>query len=196
VSIAAQKKRIRRVNVVVFVAPGAITSNSRIAKELETASRLWKIRFHLKSVTILPRKQNFTFGMNKLSCGNSSAKMKALIEFRPKALHRDIAIYYVGGTFSNGTTVGCTISQFFAGKLGISVIVANKAAPYPIVMAHELGHALFTNENTGYTTDPNPLPDDPAHDRDPHNLMSPYVPNQAKLTKQQLDKAKRSFLIR
>jgi hypothetical protein len=117
----------------------------------------------------------------------------------PGSPNRCIAVYYIpGARLAGGFATGC--HQFRVqgadGRPEHLILLTDSAVPR--VLAHEIGHALFTHKQgtTWINHDPGPgtNPSDRSHNLNPSNLMHPNVPNNPEITPRQAALARSCLL--
>lgn len=195
----------------IFVAQNADTSNDRIYRFYEAAKNFWLregIDVWISWHGPYPERQNeylwwvYTnenYDVSSFNCGQENSTTNSL--FRYNSDSKYIAVYFVGGNrFSNGST-GCDYASFST-ENGVTtitdrIIITNGATP--IILAHEIGHALFTRVEGGTITQINPGSEnlfDKTHSNLSNNLMLSTVPaNLGPLTPEQRQKAFQSRLV-
>lgn len=93
----------------------------------------------------------------------------------------DLVIVYVGKTglyeddLGLTNTLGYCTSYKRANKKDFSIIIISDASiSYKSILAHEIGHSLYFSSPNGDSTDPDPMPNNLAHNKNNNNLMYPF----------------------
>jgi hypothetical protein len=204
---------IGTINVCVLVLPGAqvgrVESPSkapkRVKNEIDAANQIWQqlvndkyqgVQFNVVSCFVLNKNlpgigknaQNFPWNQNEIE--------KILYEQGKQICpYAHVFVYYMDGNsigpiYSNGTRTDAITFRNFP-----VIIISNGAKNKDYILAHELGHFMYTNNLLGYKFDPDPYPGDPDHNAHPTNLMYPTsdfwptLPQKPTITPAQLRKA-------
>lgn len=142
----------------------------------------------------------------QISCGGmSEAEQNQLFSIgRPNCpgnINKSIAVYYIPGRrLADGFASGCHRFRPLGGDgLPEHIILLTDEASGQ-VLAHELGHALFTRQigtNTWINDDPdqNMDPSSKIHNKNSQNLMFPNVPTVPVISATQSAQAKSSHLV-
>ncbi|MES5949608.1 MULTISPECIES: hypothetical protein [Bacillus cereus group] len=193
------------VNLCIYICPGANVANGRVDKDVQIA-QVWNkcgIKFLIKHQERTSDDGYFQYTDHEIQFNggdptNAPEKMKKLFSYRPECDPEDIAIYYVNGdTFHNGVTGGSYFGNnpILTPTKQYSIILTNNANHD--VLAHEIGHLLFTRlEGSNYVNhDPNPDPNDLQHDNNLCNLMFRNFTS-TDITTAQCELANRSELVK
>ena len=112
---------------------------------------------------------------------------------------KSVAVFYIPGRrLQDGFAKGCHQFRLKAADARPEHIILLTDEADERVLAHELGHALFTREithNNWINDDPGPKPDaSKIHNSDPQNLMFPSVPMNPVISPEQGFQANKSDL--
>lgn len=198
---------MRCVNLCIYFCPGANVDNGRVNNNVQRA-QVWNkcgIQFLIKHQQNTSDDSHFQYVDREIEYGggdpiNAPTKLRRMFSFRPKCDPEDVAIYYVNGnTFQSGATGGSYFGEHpeLVPRKQYSIILTNDADFN--VLAHELGHLLFTRFEGGNVInddpDPNQDPNDRGHNTNPCNLMFPAI-RSTDITEPQCELANRSELAK
>ena len=187
-------------------------TNDQARADVEGAARIWCASginvqaVHMQRLPRLPVSEPLDLNSPTLSDLIACGKLTDLERNQlfavgrpgcPGAPRRSVAVYYVPGHHLQGGATGCHQFRFQGdGEPEHLILLTDDAIPR--VLAHELGHALFTRRSgaSWINHDPGPgtNPSNRPHNTNPQNLMFPTVPPNPQISSQQIAQAKQCLL--
>lgn len=162
------------------------TIPSRITREITAANNIWQVKVNGKSHGVRFKVVNTILLNQGIKGLDSNAekfpmtrrqqdeKAQILIRLGKKfCKNADVWIFYmngksVGPAFHDGSRIAAI--SFIDYPV---ILMSNAAQENDFILAHELGHFMFSNNRFGHTSDPHPYRGDSAHNASRKNLMYP-----------------------
>lgn len=129
------------INLCIFTLSGCNVSEKEIKKQVELATKIWKIEFVITSITML---KDFSVRTNDTSFRKKQSKnIKQLFSERKYLFPNpnSISIFYTNARHLSNNTTGRSFSSLMT-KSRFNHIVLTKSS-LENTLAHELGHILF-----------------------------------------------------
>lgn len=188
------EKDFKYVNLCVYIVPSSTTDEAKICADVKKASLIWcnncNITLNVAGIRKLEDERDNLSDYNltveelenltadKIDSANNFASNatadKLVNTFQPLPIISGpvITVYYIGGTNFNSGEDG--LANFSLPNSRFTTILTDKASPE--VLAHEVGHLLFSHRLNGIDPDPARNPNDKIHNLSRKNLMNPISP--------------------
>ncbi|ENQ3105566.1 hypothetical protein SAMN04488168_15412 [Bacillus sp. 491mf] len=182
------------INLCIFTLSGCNVSEKEIKKQVELATKIWKIEFVITSITML---KDFSIRTNDTSFRKKQSKnIKQLFSERKYLFPNpnSISIFYTNARHLSNNTTGRSFSSLMT-KSRFNHIILTKSS-LENTLAHELGHILFYSHRKlqGKNPDTNSYR---THSLDSKNIMfGTATTRKRQTTSLQRTKALESTLIK
>ncbi|HDX9578932.1 TPA: hypothetical protein ROX88_002490 [Bacillus pseudomycoides] len=182
------------INLCIFTLPGCNVTEKEIKKQVELATKIWKIQFIITNITML---KDFSVRTNDTSFRTKQSKNVQRLFRERKYLfpnQNSISIFYTDAKYLSNNTTGRTFSSFTTKSRFNHIILTRSSLEN--TLAHELGHILFYSHRNlrGKNPDINSYR---THSLDIENIMfGTATSRKRKTTSLQRSKALESTLIK
>lgn len=188
------EEEFKYVNLCVYITPSSLSTEAKICETINKASKIWcnncKIILNVNGVKKLDNDDQLTdqelsveeleqlqaediTSADELDHNETAAKLVNHFQPIPCTSEPFIIVYYIGGEkFQSGED---GFARFFLTPDRYVIVLTDKARAE--VLAHEVGHILFSHHQNGNDPDNNRDPDDKIHNRSRKNLMHPSAPD-------------------